>query len=578
MSPDRTPRRRLRGEGGFTLVEVMVALGLLTVVMTASLPVLVSLLRTGVSTRMETQARNLAQERLEQVRDLRFHIDRQNGPFLDLLDLYYTHATAGRPGTAVVAAGATLSGTYVASGVGAAGEPAGPYYRTLTGPLPGAPAFSQRVLAQFLGVDGAPLPPGRFPGYDSQVVGRDRPPTLLLGLTVITEWTVGGKPRSFSTYTRLTDGRPQLPLVQSQARGVAVDISSTAADGATVQLQGGLVSTDGSQSSGSAVSGYAVGALARRSGADDVTGRTAQFDLPARGTTDSGSASASAQNGPACSWYGFGATEVADVTGDVAQGLPKAPADVDLGGAEPKVLSAAVLRGGGGPCGQLSYDNTVGGGVPRSGLPAPPYVTVPDPGGGGRGVQASGYVTSTGLSAPVRRTSAGARAAMTDAVVLFPGWPGSSGRGLVSARLTTARLDCVSGASSAAGTVTGRYTLTLGWWGVSPNETAPRWHVATWDYDSTRGSAPLIKTGDPWNPQGTFVEGGPRLSDLVTGDLTPAAVTAGGATGLRGFPRGVFSLTTAPTLQPSAANGFQDGVSSITARLGQLSCVADDRR
>src|SRR3982751_3622674 len=90
----------------------MVALGLLTVVLTAALPAFLGMLRTTVTTKMETQAKNLTQERLEQMRDLRFHVDRQNGPFLDVLDVYYTNAPVTPAATTVTAGGATLSGIY----------------------------------------------------------------------------------------------------------------------------------------------------------------------------------------------------------------------------------------------------------------------------------------------------------------------------------------------------------------------------------------------------------------------------------------------------------------------------------
>lgn len=577
MSGERRGRRRHR-EDGFTLVEVMVALGLLTVLLVASLPVLVGVLRTGVATMLETQGKNLAQERLEQIHDLRFHVDRQNGPFLDLLDLYYTHATAGRASTTLLVAGTALTGEYVATGGGLDGEPPAPYYRTSTGPLPGSPAFSQRVLTQFLAADGTSLPRSRFEGgYDSQVVGRDRPPGLLVAVTVITQWTADGTARTLSAYTRLTDGRPQEPLIQTQARGVAVEISSTGADGATLQLQGGVVSVDGAQSSGSSVSGYAAGARARRSGAADVTGSAGQFALPAQGPLVSGLAVP--QSGPGCSWYGMGATSVADVTGDVSLGLPRAPADVDSGGLEPEVLSASVLRTGGGGCGQLSYDNTAGGGLPRTDLPSgPPFVQVADGAASGPGVRAAGYVTATALSAPVQQTSSGARASTADPVVLFPGYLPPQGqepeRGLVSVQLTAARLDCASGTGGTPGTVTGSYTLTLRWWGAASPLAAPTRQSATWQYDSSTASDPVLQPGSAvWDPASTYVAGRP-LAELVSGDLAPGGVTEGATNGLRGFAEGVLTLTTAPTLSNEHAAGF----SAVTVVLGRLTCVADDQR
>lgn len=552
----------------------MVALGLLTVILMASLPVMLSVLRSAVTTRMDTQAKNLAQQRLEQIRDLRFHVDRQNGPFLDVLDIYYTNATTGGGSTSVTAAGGTVTGTYVGTGGGTNGEPAAPFYRTTTGPLAGAADFSQRILTQFLTPDGTPVPKERFENvYNSQVVGRDQAPSLLIGVTVITEWVDSGRTKVFSASTRVTDGRPQQPLIQSQARAVAVDVSSTGADGATLQVQGGVVTIDGAQSSGSSVSGYAVGALARRSGAAEVPGLTTQFNLP--GSTPATSGSSAAQPGTGCSWFGFGATTTGNVTGDVSQGLPKAPADVTTGGR----LSASILRSGTPACGQLSFDNTPGGGVVDDDL-APvmgptPWVQVPDASSGGPGVHASGHVDATALTAPVQQTQAGVRASMTNGIVLFPNYPTSAGNGLVSARLATSTLGCVSGTASALGTVRGTYTLQLGWWGQQGLETAPRWHSATWTYDSDINAAPVLQSGsDVWNPSQTRLEGELLLSDLVTGTAAPSLVTTGATNGLRGFPNGIFALTSAPTLD----NETEPGFSSINVKLGQLTCVADDQR
>ena len=142
-------RDALAGEEGFTLIEVVVAFGLLGVVMVSALPVFVNMLKATAVTKANTQAKNLAQERLDQVRDLRFHVDRQNGPFLDLLDTYYTNATSTGP-TTTVASGSGSSGNYVAAGGGTGGEPAAPFYRVRTGPIPGATAFSQIIDSQFL--------------------------------------------------------------------------------------------------------------------------------------------------------------------------------------------------------------------------------------------------------------------------------------------------------------------------------------------------------------------------------------------------------------------------------------------
>ena len=152
-------RNRARGEDGFTLIEVVVAFGLLVVVMVSALPVFVHMLRATAVTKANTQAKNLAQERLDQLRDLRFHVDRQNGPFLDLLDTYYTNATSTGPTTTVTSGSSNLTGNYVAAGGGTGGEPTAPFYRVRTGSIPGATTFSQIIDTQFLSPPDRRSPP-----------------------------------------------------------------------------------------------------------------------------------------------------------------------------------------------------------------------------------------------------------------------------------------------------------------------------------------------------------------------------------------------------------------------------------
>lgn len=568
-------------------MEVVIAMGLLAVLLVAALPMFLSMVRGTVVTRVQTQAKNLAQERMEQLRDLRYHVDRQNGPFLDLLDIYYTNANASSPSTTVTVGGDTLTGRYVATGGGTGGEPPAPYYKVQTAALAGATGFSQVVAAQFLEADGKTVvPASRFQGtatagYDSQVAGRDTPPTLMLGVTVITRWTQDGVQKTFRTYTTVTETRPERPVLQSQARSTAVDVSSTAADGTTLQLQGGVASLDGAQSSGSSVSGYVTGALARRTGQAVQEGRSARFQLPGQPVALLGSGSAVVPAG--CSWFGFGGTDVANVTGDVGSGLPKAPVNVD-DTTPKKVVSGRIIDNAGNSCGALSFTTVVDAGVQRSdavgGRMGPsPFAFLPDSGGSGTSVQADAYVTATDLLASPQKTYSGARMSMGRAVRLFPNSPDNPKStavdyGLVTAKVTSASLDCTSGTSTVLGTVRGSYTAVLRWWGRNAAETMARWHEAAWTYDSATGTAPVLVAGsETWNPAGVFLADGQPLSNVVSVEL-PKPVTEGGASGLRGFSNGILSLASVSTL----ATETQLGSSAVQVKLGQLTCVADDQR
>ncbi|MHB8341744.1 MAG: type IV pilus modification PilV family protein [Mycobacteriales bacterium] len=66
-------------EGGFTLIEVMVALGILMVVSAGLVPLLVIGAKTSNLSALETVAKNLAQQRLEQMRNLPYYVAHRTG-------------------------------------------------------------------------------------------------------------------------------------------------------------------------------------------------------------------------------------------------------------------------------------------------------------------------------------------------------------------------------------------------------------------------------------------------------------------------------------------------------------------
>jgi prepilin-type N-terminal cleavage/methylation domain-containing protein len=588
VSTRRTSRRDAGGDAGFTLVEVLVALGLITVILAAALPVFVSMLKATTTTKLQTQAKNLSQQRLDQMRNLRFHVDRQNGPFLDLLDMYYTNAISTSPTTTVTVAGIPLVGKYIASAAAANGHPAGPFYQVKTGTLP-APyqQFSQTIDTQFLNTAGTPLGSAVFQDkYNSQTVGADQSPTLIVGVTIITSWTQNGVAKANRIYTRITDGRPQLPVIQSQGRATAVQISSTAVNGSTLQLQGGVATVDGAQSSGSSVAGYATGVVVV-DGSTTSTGLVSQYNLPAQAVTTAGSGSPQTSNG--CAWYGYGSNGVSNVDGDISAGLPKGPSNVDA--ASPANVFSGYLQDIGSPtCGQLSFDSLAHGGIARSDglgvlMGAAPFVKIRDSASNAQSVVGSVYASATALNATPQQTTAGASVKMTKPVVIFPNTtePMSAvDTGLVKVQVLSASVDCVSGTTA---TVTGKYQVVLSWFGKAPSDSVSRWHARTFNYNSAVSPTPTVAAGsDAWDPVNTQLSSGARLSDLVTVSLNasglPSIVSEGAQTGLRGFPNGVLTLTTASTQanEPLLSNGQPSGFSAVTVVVGKVTCVADDRR
>src|SRR4051812_30693530 len=218
----RKSRLQRSADEGFTLIELLVSLTVLALASAAMVPLMIVGTAAAATARQHTQAKALAQQRIEQMHDLQFHVDRQNGPFVDLLDIYYTDL--GTTAVTRTRGAETMVGRWVGSGVGNAGEPTTPFYRVKVDSLPGYPKFSQIIDTQFLNTNGQVLAASGLTGYDSQTEGVDQPPSLLVGITVITSWTSRGKAKSFSEYTRIADSRGLVTALSSHAKAEALRI------------------------------------------------------------------------------------------------------------------------------------------------------------------------------------------------------------------------------------------------------------------------------------------------------------------------------------------------------------------
>src|SRR4051812_44807376 len=200
------------------------------------------------ASKLHTQAKNLAQARLEAMRDMQFHVDRQNGPFVDMLDVFYTDLTTSA--TTRVRGSETMVGKYIASGASSP-EPSGAFYQVKVAQLPANSRFSQTIDTQFLNTAGSPMPPSSLAGYDSQVEGKDAPPSLMVGVTVITSWSDHGTTHSYSTYTRMTESRGTAQLLSTQGTAEFLRLASATPGGSPITVDVGLAQADGSTTTGS---------------------------------------------------------------------------------------------------------------------------------------------------------------------------------------------------------------------------------------------------------------------------------------------------------------------------------------
>src|SRR3954451_2980972 len=298
----------------------MVALALLALASGGAIPLLIVGMKAAVTSRYNTQAKNLSQQRFESMRDLQFHLDRQNGPFVDLLDIYYTNLNT--TAATRTRAGETEVGKWVNVATPSP-APAAPFYQVTVAQLPGYPAFSQTIYTQFLSASGSVLPATTFPGYNSQSEGTDQPPALMVGITVVTTWTDHGASHSYTAYTRISDGRGLVSSVASQGSAEFLRLSSTGAAGNALTVDLASADASGGQSTGSAAAADVRALKAVDSTGPNYLGASGVATSPLGGTSVTSPASDfTAGVGGTCGWVGSGPTQVGDVTATTANGLP----------------------------------------------------------------------------------------------------------------------------------------------------------------------------------------------------------------------------------------------------------------
>lgn len=237
------------------MVEVVVALGMITLLLVALLPQLVVGIRSSAKAEALTQAKGVAQGQLERMRNMPYHVARAAGPYLDVLDRYYTNRTAApavtcTDGDDYRVPTTSWSGYVSASAAQCDYEPAtGAFYRYVV-PHPASGAdpnagFDVVVTTQFL--DGATPPSVVEPvaTYDTQVAGRDFPASSQIGVTV-TVFERGTTLRPVTTYTQIADLPDEISRVRVAAQATAVEIGSVLDAQGAVSLEAGLLDLTGS--------------------------------------------------------------------------------------------------------------------------------------------------------------------------------------------------------------------------------------------------------------------------------------------------------------------------------------------
>lgn len=570
-----------RSAAGFTLIEVMVALGVVTLVMLALVPQLVVGIRsTGVAREM-THTKGIAQGQVERMRNLPFHVAREAGQFVDVLDQYYPNASTAPSGLTCTGADGkavppATSATGFVAGTGsrcAYEPPAGTaFYRTVqrrTDPQMGDHTIV--VDTQFLSDGTPPVAVAPDTTFNSQTTGKDNPPSNQIGVTVTVFSHRFPTRQPVTLYTQVASQPPTLTRLRARSGVRALEIGSATRDGTTavpLSLSAGVLNIVGSVSTASKIS-VSRGAVTatRGTGTTTTLGLSAVDAAPPAVTTTLRSAAEGAFS-EGCVLGCWGGSQLNAVLVSSDNGLPSvggsgSPARAEVTGATNNALSFgnavdpadynASLNLTGTPINLVRLDVAAA----RATRTVTPCT---DP--GTAHVVGAGYVTSTASGV---QSCASAGAAI---VQLFP--TAAAPNGVVRIELVTATASCQ--VQGAAHTPTAAYDYQL---------LVRHWNNTTSQYETVgpitkATSADLLAAVNLTTPVG----GGKQLGDYIASwsAVTPGRVksVAGANVAEVNIP-GVVSLSTQPTrLDAAITDGTTPSVVSLT--MGALSCYAEDRR
>lgn len=318
-------------DGGFSLLEIIISLALLGVLMAAAGPQMIASVRATGTAKLISQAKGVVQGQLDAMRTLPYRVAPAAGDHRDLLDSYYRNTAA--PTTAPTCGSGSVTPPVAAwTGYVAAAstsrcsyEPAAVamYRKVIPAGSPELPPGFAVVLNTMF-VSGATTPVVVAPagGYDSQVAGKDHPPTYQVGVsaTVIYSDRRGWKPVTY--YTQMASATPAETRIKLDARATAIEVgSATTAEenitltGGQLELNGSLSTTSQARASLSSI-GSASSIIGRRSGA------ALSADAPYTNLVNLNATAGDLYSG--CSGPCWGATLIPPFVLSADNGLPRA--------------------------------------------------------------------------------------------------------------------------------------------------------------------------------------------------------------------------------------------------------------
>ena len=582
-------------DAGFSLLEVVVAIGVLMIVVVSLLPQLVIGIDATGTAQLVTQAKAVAQGQLEKMRNLPYYISPEAGDYRDVLDTYYRNRTAPTAGPGCIAASGGYAGPqtptdraawtgFVSAGTRCDYEPpTGDFYRSVTaGPTsPGSPSTTVVVDTRFLsGVTaGQPLPPATT--YNSQVVSRSQPASSQIGVTVTVLYRDRGVLRAASTSTQISDRPAATQRIRSEANSTAVEVGSETNANGPASLSAGELHLAGSLSYASTVNANLAGTSASLATGEQGGGATASVVAPPSTTSAAPLQGSGALTGIGCVIACWGSTrlDVAPMSADAAlpvAGSQSAPMQ--------SLLTDKVGNNG------LSFGNsTILEYRPALRLDPPLVRLTSDaasaPSGVATGcrpgstgtpafVAAGGYLRATAVSdAASPSTVESCAVARTSTISLFPvraslvAPTAPASPGIVVVELTQASARCTVSGTTHAASVAYDYSAVVKYWNGSGYQT-----LAT-----IRPNQP--DPLDAVNLATTSVGGGLFLGDFIASwsSLQTSEVTTTSAGGIAELKLpGVVTVVSKPT-RPGATSGL-DPTSAVSLTVGALGCVAEDAR
>lgn len=550
-----------RGENGFTLIEVIVAISLLGIVAASLVPLLISTVRATTVAKMNTQARNLAQQRIESMRNLPYHVDAQNGSYVDLLDRYYRDLSTP---SATVSNDICSTRTYVPAGATVyANEPTRPFYRCTINAVSGFPLFSQIIDVQFLGASAgssggaAQAPPSvvtPVSTYNSQSTAPlDSPASNLVGVTLLTSWRTGSITHTDKIYTQIANQGAAAQTIDVQARVTAFRVTGTAplsGSNRLVALVGPSVDIDGARYSGSTASVVASGALAESETLGRVPGASRSAAAPPD-VTAAGASGTGASLDSGCTYACFATSSVSNVGASVSSGLPAA-------GTSSNPVTAQLTNSGGVTGYGFEFRNGPDSATQSRLLLSGSLVRTVANSNGTAAATASGYVGATSAS-PQGVTSSVSASASTMAI--FPTTFAPNGVVQVALSSATAQCNVTVTGSTGTGTPAASATYTI--------QYLPQGSTTYVDLPSN-----AVLSSIAVGPTGSTL----RLSDYITSVSRNAAVTSTQSNGRVAHSKYTAALQVRTTGVREASAGVPDPDAQINVELGIMSCSAEDDR